>query len=84
MILERGIGISSAKTSVNWLHKWANRAVGDGKISAFLLQAGKPKVLTNLSAFTKKKMILKMFNPPPPGILLVSLYKKWILLQLLK
>ena len=41
MFLKRGIEISSAKTWLNWLRKWAMRAVTNGKISAFLLQVGK-------------------------------------------
>ena len=41
MLLKRGIGISNAKTWLNWLRKWAMRVVVNGKIPAFLLQAGK-------------------------------------------
>ena len=40
MLFKRGIGISSAKTSLNWLRKWAMRAVVNGEMSAFLFQAG--------------------------------------------
>ena len=38
MLLELGIEISSRKT---WLRKWTMRVVAVGKISAYLLQAGK-------------------------------------------
>ena len=42
MLLKRsGITISSVKTWLNWLRKRAMRAVANGKISAFFIQAGK-------------------------------------------
>ena len=41
MILKRGMGISNAKAWLNCLRKWAMRVVVNGKISGFLLQAGK-------------------------------------------
>ena len=42
MILKRpDVTISSVKAWLNWLRKRAVRAVANGKISAFFLQAGK-------------------------------------------
>ena len=42
MLLKRlGITIISVKTWLNWLRKRAMRAVANGKISVFFLQAGK-------------------------------------------
>ena len=39
MLVERGIEISSAKTILNWLHKWAMAMweVANGKISVLLI-----------------------------------------------
>ena len=41
MLLKRGLGISNAKTWLNWLRKWAVRVVVTGNMWAFLLLAGK-------------------------------------------
>ena len=41
MLLKSGIEISCAKPWLNWLRKYAMRAVASGKALAFLLQSGK-------------------------------------------
>ena len=44
MLLKRGIGISNAKTWLNYLHKWTMKVVINGKISTFLLPLVNPKI----------------------------------------
>ena len=53
MLLKRGIEISSSKPRLNWLRKWAIRAVANRKISAFSLQYGKYKIkkITSFNLF---------------------------------
>ena len=41
MLLKYDIAVNSTKTGLEWLRKWALKAVANGKVSAFLLQANK-------------------------------------------
>ena len=59
MLLKRNIDISSAKTCLNLLHKWAMRAVAHNKTSAFLLQARKSKNNKFLAIFKLFRLHLK-------------------------